>query len=89
LCKIFLTVDGYIEKYNICIEWDEKHHNSKKQKEHDNKKDIYLKENFNCHIIRINEKNFFKDINNNIIKICDNIKLRLSEISEERIPNVY
>jgi len=51
-------VDGYIPEYNICIEWDERQHNVKRKIERDNKKDIFLKEKFNCHIIRINEKNF-------------------------------
>jgi len=55
-------IDGYIEEHNICIEWDEKHHNSIRQKERDNKKDVYLKENFDCKIIRINEKEFLKNI---------------------------
>ena len=63
-------VDGYIEKYNICIEWDEKHHNSTKQKEKDIVREQYLKDNFNCNIIRINEMNFMKDIETGICDIC-------------------
>jgi hypothetical protein len=55
-------VDGYIEKYNICIEWDEKHHNTKRQMEHDIKRDEFLKNEHNCMVIRINESEFLKDI---------------------------
>ncbi len=73
-------VDGYIEKFNICIEWDEKHHNSKRQKERDNIKENFLKENFNCHIIRINEKEFLKDIDNQIILVCNKINNIISLI---------
>lgn len=59
-------VDGYIEEYNICIEWDEKHHNGTRQKERDLKKEKFLKEIFNCSIIRINEKEFLKNIETSI-----------------------
>lgn len=59
-------VDGYIEKYNICIEWDERHHKSKKCHDKDNKKEIFLKEKFGCHIIRIEEQAFLKNIDNRI-----------------------
>jgi hypothetical protein len=62
-------IDGYIEKYNICIEWDEKHHNANRQKERDNKKELFLIENFGCKIIRINEKEFFKNIETSINNI--------------------
>lgn len=63
-------IDGYIEKYNICIEWDEKHHNGVRQKERDRIKEIFIKENFGCEFIRINEKNFLKNIETNIYEIC-------------------
>jgi len=59
-------VDGYIEEYNICIEWDEKHHNGTRQKERDVKKELFLIENFSCKIMRINEKEFFKNIETSI-----------------------
>jgi len=62
-------VDGYIKKYNICIEWDEKHHNTKRQKERDNIKEKFLKENFNCIMIHINEKEFLKNIETSINNI--------------------
>ena len=63
-------VDGYVEKYNICIEWNEKHHNSKRQKERDKIKEIFIIENFNCNIIHINEQNFLKNIETSINDIC-------------------
>jgi len=64
-------IDGYIEKYNICIEWDEKHHNAVRQKERDAKKDQFLREKFNCNIIRINEHNFLEDVEVNTNNICN------------------
>lgn len=64
-------VDGYIEKYNICIEWDEKHHNSVRQIEKDLKKDNFLKEKFNCKIFRIKEKEFLNSVDYQITNICD------------------
>ena len=73
-------IDGYIEKYNICIEWDEKYHNSKRQKERDIKKDLFLTKNYNCNIIRIKEIEFLKNneiginkITNFILNIINNI----------------
>ena len=72
-------VDGYIEKYNICIEWDENKHNNKKQKEKDLKRELFIKENFNCHIIRIFEKDFFNNISNNIDIICNKINLIIKQ----------
>ena len=64
-------VDGYIEEYNICIEWDEKHHNSKRQTERDKNKEDYINNNFGCNIIRINEEEFLKNNEITIKKICD------------------
>jgi len=66
--------DGYIEPYNICIEWDERYHKSKKQIDSDNIRETYLKEKHNCHIIRVNEQEFLKDIDNQINIIVDKIK---------------
>jgi len=63
-------VDGYIGEHNICIEWDEKHHNGLRQKERDKTKEIFIKENYHCKFIRINEKEFFKNIETNIYNIC-------------------
>jgi hypothetical protein len=71
-------VDGFIAKYNICIEWDEKHHNAKRQKERDLIKENYLKEMHNCHIIRINEKEFLKNIEENIKLISNQINSIIS-----------
>ena len=66
-------IDGYISEYNICIEWDEMFHNLKKFKGTDLKKETFLKEKFNCNIIRINEKEFLSDVDNQLILICDKI----------------
>jgi hypothetical protein len=73
-------VDGYIEQYNICIEWDEKYHNIKKNKEKDTKREEHIINNFNCKIIRINEKEFLKDIDNQINIICDKINKIINNI---------
>jgi hypothetical protein len=67
-------IDGYISEYNICIEWNEQHHNWKKYKENDLKKKLFLEEKFNCKIIYINEKEFLKDVDNQINVICNKIK---------------
>lgn len=64
-------IDGYIEEYNICIEWDEKHHDVKNFKEKDMEREMFLKENYNCEIVRINEKEFLKDIENQIENTCN------------------
>lgn len=66
-------VDGYIEKHNICIEWDEKHHRIKKFINNDLKKDQFLKENFDCNIIRITENDFINDVDNQIIIIINQV----------------
>jgi len=66
-------IDGYIPDYNICIEWDESHHNVKKFEESDVIRDLFLKENFNCIIIRINEREFLCDIENQTTIICNKI----------------
>jgi hypothetical protein len=73
-------VDGYIEKYNICIEWDEKHHNGTRQKERDIKKELFLIENFSCKIIRINEKEFLKNIETSI----DNLSGLILELIDNK-----
>lgn len=57
-------IDGYIEQYNICIEWDEKGH--KYKQEYDKNREKYLKLNINCEFVRINEKEFLKNIENGI-----------------------
>ena len=67
-------VDGYISEYNICIEWMEKHHYLKKNIEKDIKRENYIKDNFGCHFININEKEFLDDIDNQINIIIDKIK---------------
>jgi len=72
-------VDGYIKEYNICIEWDEKHHFSKKQIEHDRIRDEFLRNECKCLIFRINERLFLKDINNQLIFTIDKINNIINE----------
>ena len=64
-------IDGYISEYNICIEWDEKGH--KYRKEYDEKRETFLKENKDCVFVRIDQKEFLKDIENGIIKTIDKL----------------
>jgi len=66
-------VDGYIEQYNICIEWDEKHHNSIKQKKKDIIREEFIIKNYNCYFVRINQNDFLENIETNLIKICNQI----------------
>ena len=68
-------VDGYIKELNICIEWDEQKHNQPKVKEKDLIREKYIIDNFNCKFIRINEKEFLKDIYNNIDNIVNKINV--------------
>ena len=51
----------------ISIEWDEECHNLK----NDKKRDKYLKDNFNCKMIRIRQKSFLKNIDVEIEKVVD------------------
>jgi len=67
-------VDGYIEQYNICIEWNEKHHNLKKYIEKDLIRENYIIDNFGCQFININEKEFLDDIDNQINIVVNKIK---------------
>ena len=78
-------VDGYISEYNICIEWDEINHNKIKRKEKDIIREQFLKENFGCYIIRIKEKEFLNDINNQINITCEKIKDIIGIINESTI----
>jgi hypothetical protein len=54
-------VDGFIQGYNIVLEWDEPKHFYKKQKEIDIKRQTYIENNFECKFIRINQKEYFSD----------------------------
>ena len=72
-------VDGYIEKYNICIEWNEKLHNNKKYKEKDRIKENFIIENFNCSYIKINQEQFICEIENQINLIVNNINHIISD----------
>jgi hypothetical protein len=67
-------VDGYVKEYNICIEWDEKKHESIKLNKKDKIREKYIIDNFGCHFIRINETIFLKDIENNIIKLVEELE---------------
>ena len=73
-------VDGYIEKYNICIEWNEKLHYTRKYIEKDLIRENYINNNFSCYFIKINEKEFLKDVDNQINIVVDKIKQLISEI---------
>ena len=53
-------VDGYIPELNIVIEIDENYHNNRKIE--DNIRDQKIKEQLNCKIIRINEKEFLDNV---------------------------
>jgi len=66
-------VDGYIEQYNIVLEWDEQQHETKRNIERDIKREKFLKENFQCYIIRINEREFLLDVNNQINGVINKI----------------
>ena len=74
-------IDGYNENFNICIEWDEENHFYRKQKAKDLERENYLIETHGCKIVRINEKEFLLDIDNQMVLICEKInKLTLSEV---------
>ena len=66
-------IDGYSEKYNVCIEWNEKYHYTKKNIEKDIKRNKFLVENFRCKMIYIKEKEFLKDVEKNIEILCNEI----------------
>ena len=67
-------VDGYIEEHNICIEWDEKHHSLNQHKERDLNRENFIKEKFNCIIIRIDEEEFLNNIDDQINIVINKIK---------------
>ncbi len=67
-------IDGYIEKYNSCIEWDENQHYELKHIEKDLIRENFIKENFNCRFIRINQKQFLLDVENQIEIVVDKIR---------------
>jgi hypothetical protein len=67
-------VDGYIEEYNICIEWDEIKHYSKNQKRLDVEREEYIIKNFGCNFIRINEFEFLNNIDNGIQKLTEELE---------------
>lgn len=78
------VVDGYIEQYNICIEWQEKHHNWKKYKAKDLIKKQYLEDNFGCTVIYIWQKEFLKDVDNQLNIVVNKIKQIIFEIESNK-----
>jgi hypothetical protein len=70
-------VDGYIEELNVAIEWDEKYHLKENQKENDLIRQKFIEDNYNCIFIRISEKkwnNNKQEQIDNILNIIKNIK---------------
>lgn len=65
-------IDGYIQKYNICIEWDEKGH--RYREEYDINREDFLKLHNNCKFIRINEDEFLSNITIGIEKVINQIE---------------
>jgi len=78
-------LDGYIQEYNIGIEWNEPAHYSKKGRVEDQKKTNYILKNFDCPIYEINEKEFIKDPEININKILDDLKQLIEERKNNKI----
>jgi len=64
-------IDGYIEEYNICIEWDERGHDYKK--EYDILREEYVKKNNGCVFIRIHQDDFLKNIDIGILDVVNKI----------------
>ena len=70
-------VDGYIEKLNVVLEWDEKYHLKENQKENDLIRQKFIEDNYSCIFIRISEKKWYTNKQeqiDNIITIIENIK---------------
>jgi len=74
----YYFLDYYDTENNIVIEWDEKHHNKKKQKEKDIIRQKYIINNLQCNFYRINE------ITKKVVKIDDNI-IDYSKIIQETL----
>jgi transposase-like protein len=64
-------VDGFIEEYNIVLEWDEPEHKSNKKYDTDRQK--WIEETFGCKFIRIEQKEYFKNKKIVIKNITKNI----------------
>jgi len=64
-------IDGYIQEYNICIEWDEIGHKYKKL--YDENRESYIKSIIDCYFIRIIQKDFLKDIEKGISDVINKI----------------
>ena len=63
----YYFLDYYDMENNIVIEWDEKYHNKKKQKEKDIIRQKYIINNLQCGFYRIDE------ITKEVVKVDDNI----------------
>jgi hypothetical protein len=72
-------IDGYIEKYNICIEWDESQHKNKNNIKKDKNREKYLIENYGCVFIRINELMFLRNVEDSILNIVNNINNTINQ----------
>lgn len=55
------TVDGYDKENNIVYEIDEDYHKYKNKKLKDEARDTFIKQKLECEIIRIDERQFFKN----------------------------
>jgi len=73
-------IDGYIKEYSICLEWDERGHDTKKHQKYDSDRTKFLIDNYKCNVIRISEKNFMKNPDlyiDNIVNEIYGIKKKL------------
>jgi very-short-patch-repair endonuclease len=75
---MILTVDGYIEKYNICVKWDEITH--RYNKKNDIIRERFLTETFQYIFFRIDEKKFLEDVETGISSIVNAISEMINSI---------
>ena len=67
-------VDGYCKETNTVYEIDEWHHNRRKERIYDKKRDNIIKNILNCNIIHIDECKYLDDLNNkNLIMVLNNV----------------
>ena len=67
-------LDGYIEKYNIGIEWNDPQHYKKSERNKDSKRKNYIFENFGTYIVEVNQIHFYEDIELGIQKVIREIQ---------------
>lgn len=81
----YYFLDYYDKKNNIVIEWDEKYHSKKKQKEKDIIRQKYIIDNLKCNFYRINEitKEVIK-VDNNIVDYSKKIQEILNEFQKRK-----